>query len=306
MKDTRDLVIVGAGPAGLAAALYAGRFKLDTLIFEKISCGGQILLSPSIENYPGFPGGISTFDLVDKMKQQVEETGIRIESADVLGITPANGLFEVKTDSSVLKSKAVIVATGAHSKRLGVKGEDEFLGRGVSYCGTCDGPLFKNKEVLVVGGGDRALEDAIFLASYASKVYLAHRRDQFRASAILVDKAKDNPKIEFILDSVVEEIAGTGKVKEAKLKNNKTGKVSPISCQGVFIFVGIDPNTGFIKGLLNTDEHGFIVIDQKMQTSREGIFACGDCAAKSLYQVISACAEGAAAADSAHKYLLKK
>ncbi|MFA5287251.1 MAG: thioredoxin-disulfide reductase [Candidatus Omnitrophota bacterium] len=300
-----DLIIIGAGPAGLTAALYAGRFKLDTRIFEKISCGGQILLSPSIENYPGFPEGVSTFDLIDKFKKQVEDLGLKIESENVLGIVPDGQVYNVKNESGIFKTKAIIIASGAFSKRLGVNGEDKLIGKGVSYCGTCDGPLFKNKDVLVVGGGDRALEDAMFLTNYANVVYLVHRRGEFRASGILVDKVKANPKIKFILDSVVEEIAGEQKVERVRVKNIKTGKDSDIICQGVFIFVGIAPNTEFIKKAVKTNELGFIIIDQKMQTSKEGIFACGDCVDKSLYQVVSACGDGATAADSVHKYLLK-
>jgi len=300
-----DLIIIGAGPAGLTAALYAGRFKLDTRIFEKLSSGGQILLSPSIENYPGFPEGVSTFDLIDKFKKQVEDLGLKVESENVSEIIPDGQRYSVKTDSGIFKARTIIIASGAFSKRLGVKGEDRLIGKGVSYCGTCDGPLFRNKDILVVGGGDRALEDAMFLANYANIVYLVHRRSEFRASQILVDKLKENPKIKLVLDSVVEEILGEAKVEKARVKNLKTGKDLDISCQGVFIFVGIVPNTGFIKDLIKTNESGFITIDQRMHTSREGIFACGDCAEKGLYQVVSACGDGATAADSAHKYLLK-
>lgn len=300
-----DLIIIGAGPAGLTAALYAGRFKLDTRIFERLSCGGQILLSPSIENYPGFPEGVSTFDLIEKFKKQVEDLGLKIEGENVLGITPDGQGYNLRTESGICKARTIIIASGAFSKRLGVKGEDRLTGKGVSYCGTCDGPLFKNKDILVVGGGDRALEDAMFLASYANVIYLVHRRSEFRASQILVDKVKANPKIRFVLDSVVEEIAGEKKVEKVIIKNVKTSKESDISCQGIFIFVGIVPNTEFIKDLIKTNESGFITVDQKMHTSREGIFACGDCAEKSLYQVVSACGDGATAADSAHKYLLK-
>lgn len=300
-----DLIIIGAGPAGLTAALYAGRFKLDTKIFEKISCGGQILLSPSIENYPGFPEGVSTFELIDKFKKQVEDLGLKIESENVLEIIPDGQAYSVKTESGIFKTKAVIIASGASSKKLNVEGEERLIGKGVSYCGTCDGPLFKNKDIIVVGGGDRALEDAIFLTSYANTVYLIHRRSEFRASQILVDKAKENLKIKFVLDSVIEKISGDGKVGQVKVKNIKTEERTEIFCQGVFVFVGIVPNTGFIKNILEINESGFIIVDQKMQTSKGGIFACGDCAEKGLYQVVSACGDGATAADSAHKYLLK-
>lgn len=300
-----DLIIIGAGPAGLTAGLYAGRFKLDTLIFEKMSIGGQILLSPSIENYPGFPKGLSTLELIEKFKRQVLDLGLQIEEQEALEILPGEKYYQVKTQSANFQTKAVIIASGARPKRLEVKGEDRFIGRGVSYCATCDGPLFKNKDILVVGGGDRAIEDAIFLANYASSIHLVHRRNEFRAAKILVDKLKQNPKVKFILDSVVEEVIGENKVSAVKIRQVKTLKESVINCAGIFIFVGITPDTGLVKNLLETDKSGFIITDQTMRTSRGGIFACGDCLSKSLYQVVNACGEGAVAADSAHKYLLK-
>lgn len=301
-----DLIIIGAGPAGLTAALYAGRFKLDTRIFEKMSIGGQILLSPAIENYPGFPEGLSTFDLIDKFKKQVEDLGLVIEDKEAVEIAPEDNFYLVKTKEGHFKTKAVIISSGAHPKKLNVKGEDEFIGRGVSYCATCDGPLFKDKDIVVVGGGDRAIEDAIFLASYVNTIYLVHRRDAFRAAKIIVDKLKDNPKIRFVLNSVVEEIVGSNKVDGVKIKDALTLKESLIDCQGIFIFVGIIPETGFIKNILETDELGFIITDQTMRTSREGIFACGDCVRKTLYQVINACGDGAVAADSAYRFIANK
>ncbi len=301
-----DLIIIGAGPAGLTAAIYAARFRLKLRVFEKFSCGGQILLSPSIENYPGFPEGISTFDLMERFKAQAQGLGVEIEIRDVLECAQIKGGYCLKTDAGDFETKTVIIASGASPKKLGVKGEEEFIGKGVSYCGTCDGPLFKDKEIIVVGGGDRALEDALYLANYANRVSLLHRRSEFRASRILVDKAKNNAKINFILDSVLEEVFGERSVNGVLVKNVKTQEKAKISCAGVFIFVGIMPNTGFIRGFVELDQGGFVNIDQKMQSSREGVFACGDCAQKSLYQVVSACGEGAGAADSAHKYLLNK
>ena len=286
-----DVIIIGCGPAGLTAALYCARFKLKVRVFEKLSCGGQILLSPTIENYPGFPGGIATFELMDKFQKQVENLGVKIESVDITALQEEGGYFKVSSGSESFLSKTVIISTGATSKQLGVLGEDKLTGKGVSYCGTCDGPLFKDKEVVVVGGGDRALEDAIFLSEYASKIALIHRRNEFRASGVLVDKAKKIPKISFVLDSVVEEICGEERVKEVRVKNVKSGLTSTIACQGVFIFVGILPNTGLIKDMVDTNELGFIHVKQNMQTSKEVIFACGDCVEKSLYQVINACGE---------------
>jgi thioredoxin reductase (NADPH) len=309
-----DLVIIGAGPAGLAAALYAGRFRLKTLIFEKLSAGGQIILSSEIENYPGFPAGISTYELIERFKKQVQELGLTIENEEALEIVqgqlPAGAasdkVYGVRTANKTYEAKSVIIATGASPKRLGVPGEDKFLGRGVSYCGTCDGPLFRDKDVIAVGGGDRAIEEAIFLSGYAKKVYLVHRRREFRASKILIEKARSKPNINLALDSVIEEISGENKVEKVKIKNTRTGALGEIVCQGVFMFVGIQPNTAFLKNILEMDELGFIITDHQMLTSKEAIFACGDCRKKSLYQVVTATSDGAIAADSAHKYLLNR
>ncbi len=301
-----DLAVIGAGPAGLTAALYAGRFRLNTLILEKVSAGGQIILSSEIENYPGFPGGISTFELIERFKKQIHELGLTIDNSEVCQLQQNSGNFDIITKENSYQAQSVIIASGAKPRRLGVPGEERLTGRGVSYCGTCDGPLFRDKEIMLIGGGDRAVEEAIFLSGYASKVYLVHRRSEFRASAILIEKARNNPKIEPVLESVLEEISGESRVEKVSLKNTKTGAISQIPCSGVFIFVGIEPNTGFLKNILDTDEKGFIITDQQMLTSEKGVFACGDCRSKTLYQVITACAEGAVAADSAHKYLLNR
>ena len=301
-----DLIIIGAGPAGLSAALYAGRFRLDTLMFEKMAPGGQIILSGWIENYPGFPGGIDTQGLIEKFRKQAEEAGIGIISEDALQITPLkNDAYSVKTDKKTYETRSVIVASGAKSKSLGIQGEDKLLGKGVSYCATCDGPFFKGKDIVVIGGGDRAIEEASFLAGYARRVTVVHRRQQLRASRILQEKVNADPKVSFVLDSAIEEIGGQGRVEFVKVKNIKTGQASELACQGVFIFVGIRPNTEFVKNLLNTDEAGFIITEQNLATSAAGIFACGDCRKKTLYQVVNACGEGAVAADSAYKYLLE-
>ncbi|MCU0651098.1 MAG: FAD-dependent oxidoreductase, partial [Candidatus Omnitrophica bacterium] len=222
-----DLIIIGAGPGGLTAGLYAGRYRLDAVILEKLVPGGQILMSPDIHNFPGFPGGISTPELIDRLKKQVEEVGINIEDGEVVKVEPyaAGGhpVFTVHCADRKLQSKSVIVATGASWKHLGVPGEEKLVGRGVSYCGTCDGPLFRNKEIVVVGGGDHALEDALYLTTYASKVSLVLRRQEFRAAKILEEKVRNNPKITLVLDSVVEEIIGAPKVEKVRLKNVKTG-----------------------------------------------------------------------------------
>lgn len=303
-----DLIIIGAGPAGLTAGLYAGRYRFETLILEKMSVGGQIVLSSAIENFPGFPGGISTQELADRFKKQIDDLGVKIEMDEVLGISGDSELkapvYNVKTHNKSYETRAVIVATGAQAKRLGVEGEDKLIGRGVSYCATCDGPLFRDKDVVVVGGGDRAIEEAIFLTSYARKVIVIHRRHELRASKILQEKASQNPKISFTLNNIVEQIISKNKVEGIEIKDTKTGKVSVISCQGVFIFVGIQPNTAFLNGKLDMDDAGFIITDEELKTSRRGIFACGDCRKKSLYQVITACSDGATAAASCQRYLL--
>ena len=303
-----DLIIIGAGPGGLTAALYAGRYRINTVVLEQMVAGGQILLTPVIENFPGFPGGISTVELTQRLTKQVEDVDVRIESQEVveldLSCKTNSFTYVVKTREAVYEAKSIIIASGARSKRLEIPGEEKLTGRGVSYCGTCDGPLFKNKELVVVGGGDRAIEEALFLTEYASKVSVIHRREGFRASEILMEKAKKNPKIEFLLGCIVEEISGPDRVTGVKIKDVFKNTLFEKSCNGVFIFVGIQPNTAFIKNSLETDAAGFIITEQDMSTSKEGVFACGDCRKRSLYQVVSACGEGAIAADSAHKYLM--
>lgn len=301
-----DLIIIGAGPAGLTAALYAGRYRLNTLLLEKMMPGGQIVLSHTIENFPGFPGGISTHELIDNFKKQVEELGVKIESDEVVNIAHNSKAktYIIKTGSNTYEAKTVIVASGAQPRKLGVEGEEKLIGRGVSYCGTCDGPFFRDKEIVVVGGGDRAIEDAIFLTRYAKRVNLVHRRNQLRASKILEEKAKKEPKINFILESVIEKIEGEAKVEAVRIKNVKTNTQSELPCQGIFIFVGIKPNTDFLQNMLHKDSEGFIIVTQEMQTSLDGVFACGDCCKKNLYQVVNACGEAAVAAHSAHLYLL--
>ncbi|MCX7661482.1 MAG: thioredoxin-disulfide reductase [Candidatus Omnitrophica bacterium] len=300
-----ELIIVGAGPAGITAGIYAGRFRINSLILEKLNVGGQIVLSYLIENYPGFPEGINPQELIEKFRIQLEKLNVPIRYEEAIEIYKFKEGFKVKTDSNEYLTKSLILATGASPKELGIKGEKEFLGKGVSYCAICDAVLFKNKEVIVVGGGDKALQEAIFLSKYASLVYLVHRRDKLRASNILVEKAISDPKIKFILNTVVEEIKGEKTVEGVKLKNLITSDIRELKCQGVFIFVGIRPNTEFLGDLIKKDDAGFIITDENMQTSQEGIFACGDCRKKTFYQVINACGEAAVAVNSAHNYLVK-
>jgi thioredoxin reductase (NADPH) len=305
-----DLIIIGAGPAGLTAGLYAGRYRLNTVILEKLCPGGQIMLSADIHNFPGFPGGIATPELIDRMKQQVTDVGIEIEDAKVTNIETqvidGQPVFTVKCADKELQSRTVIIATGATWKRLGVPGEEKLIGRGVSYCGTCDGPLFRNKEIVVVGGGDHALEDALYLTSYASRIHLVHRRKEFRAAKILEEKVRAHPQITLVLDSVVEEIVGNNRIEGVRIKNVTDNTVRTLACQGVFIFVGIAPSAAFARDFVITDAAGFIVTDDGMQTSVKGLYAAGDCRHKILYQVINGCGDGAVAAHSAHSYLINK
>lgn len=297
-----DLIIIGGGPAGLTAALYGGRSRLKTLLLEKMGLGGQIILSPTIENYPGFIGGVVTTELISAMTKQVEELDVEIKTDEVTRITPGEQ-FKVAGREGEYVTKTIILATGAFPKKLGIPGEEKLIAKGVSYCGTCDGPLFKNKDIFVVGGGDKAVEEAIYLTRYAKKVTLIHRRGELRASRILQERLFENKKAEVLWDTVPLEIAGEKAVEALKIKNLKNNQISTMACSGVFIFVGIHPNTEFLRNLITLDEQGFVAADEAMKTSVEGIFAAGDCRKKTLTQVITACGDGATAAFSANYYL---
>ena len=299
-----DLIIVGAGPAGLTAALYAGRSRLKTLMLEKIGVGGRILMTEVIENFPGFVDGIHTADLIKRMQEQVINLGVNIVLEEVSEIDCK--LKTVRTNAGTYSADAIIIATGAHPRKLGVPGEDKLTGRGVSYCATCDGPLYREKNVVIVGGGNAMAEEALYLTRFAKSVSIIHRRDELRASLILQEKLKENKKINFILSSVITEITGSGKVEAMKIKDLNTSQGKIIQCDGIFIYIGYNPDTVFLKGKLNLDEGGFIITGEDMSTSQGGIFACGDCRKKTLYQVVTACGDGAVAADSAYNYLASK
>ncbi|GAV26079.1 thioredoxin-disulfide reductase [Carboxydothermus islandicus] len=300
--ETRELVIIGGGPAGLAAAIYGARAALNPLILERGVPGGQAATTEWIENYPGFEDGIGGFELMVHMHRQAEKFGAEFKNADVMGIKKENGIFILNTSTGEIGAKTVIIATGAEPKELGVPGEREFRGRGVSYCATCDGNFFRGKTVAVVGGGDSALEEAIYLTKLVEKVYLIHRREGFRAAKVVQQRAKANPKIEFVLNTVVEEIAGERKVEKVVVKNVQTGEKSEIPVDGVFIYVGLKPNTAFLEGFLEL-ENGYIKTDENMATAIPGLFAAGDVRLKDLRQVVTAVADGAQAAVSAEKYL---
>lgn len=299
-----DVIIIGAGPAGLTAALYTGRSRLKTLVLEKMAIGGRILMSETIENFPGFVGGITTADLIKRMEEQTKELGIKIEMEEVLSLNLKSKT--VKTDSNTYTADAIIIATGARPRKLGIPGEDRLTGRGVSYCATCDAPFYREKNVVVVGGGNAVAEEAVYLARFAKKVTIVHRRSDLRASAILQEKLKTNKKINFLLNSVVTEIDGSNKVEYIGIKDVSTEAEQKVSCDGVFIYIGYLPDTEFLKGQLKLDENGFILTERDLSTSQEGVFSGGDCRKKSLYQVITACGDGAVCADSAYKYIATK
>ncbi len=296
--DKKQLVIIGGGPAGLAAAIYAGRSDLDGMLLEKLSPGGQVLITDRVDNYPGFPEGISGFDLVDKMAAHARKFGIEEKNGEVVSITRQDDSslkINLAGDEEIL-TRTIIIATGATHRALGVKGEEELTGRGVSYCATCDGPFFRDQVVAVVGGGDSAVQEAIFLTKFAKKVYVIHRRDELRATKILQKKAMENPLIEFIWDSIVEEIMGSDSVEAVRILNKKSGAKSTLAVQGVFIFVGIQPNTKFLRGFVDMDQGGFIKTDDWMRTSEKGVYAAGDCRLKPLLQIVTAVSDGATAA----------
>lgn len=307
MKKLYDIVIVGGGPAGLSAGIYVSRAKMSSVLLEKLMPGGQVLLTASVENYPGFEKEIPGSDLAGWMTNQAKTHGLEITTDEIASIKHVHKdkhKFILETSSGdSLETLSVIVATGAHWNKLDVAGEKKLIGRGVSYCATCDGPLARGKEVVVVGGGDKAVEEALFLTKFASKVTLIHRRDRLRAVKGLQEKLLSNPKIEVVWDSVVTEILGDNLMESVTVKNKKTNKTSKINCKAIFIFIGISPNSNFVKGLVDVDEKGFIISDNNMKTSQDGIFACGDVRKKLLYQIATAVGEGATAAFSAQKYV---
>jgi thioredoxin reductase (NADPH) len=300
---TYQLIIIGGGPAGLSAGLYASRSKLDTLLIEKAGLGGQILNAEMVENYPGFPQGISGAELGALIAQQATKYGLPTAFAEVQGIEIRGAEKIVSTSEGQYRAKALIIAAGSEYSKLGVPGEEEFTGRGVSYCAMCDGAFFRDQVVAVVGGGNVALNDALFLTRFATKVIVIHRRDQLRATKILQDRAFANPRIEFLWDTVVESIIGDKLVREIRLRNVKTGKGSSLEVSGIFVAVGLRPNTGYLKGLLALDEGGFIPVNNQMETEVPGVFAAGDIRSRSIRQVVSAAGDGATAAIAAERFL---
>jgi thioredoxin reductase (NADPH) len=302
-----DVVIIGGGPAGFTAGMYAARADLRTLAIEGGSTVSQITVTDLIENYPGIPDGIIGSDLVDRMKKQAVQFGLKTASGDVTAVTKkrwgdTDG-WEIAAGDMRYGTLSVIIATGANWRRLGAAGEERFIGKGVSFCATCDGPFYRNREVAVVGGGDTAIQEALYLTRFAKKVTVIHRRDRLRATAILQKRAFANEKIAFAWNSVVESIEGLDLVQGVKLKDVKTGATRELAVNGVFVFVGLTPNTAPFRELVAADRGGYITVDANMQTSVPGIFACGDCIAKRLRQVVTACGDGATAAFSAQLHV---
>lgn len=302
-----DVAIIGAGPAGLSAALYAGRAKLSTVVAEQGVSGGQAATTHWIENYPGFPEGISGPDLMQRMEQQARKFDVEFIHAAVNSVSrDSRGCFSVTSGEGEFTAGTVIVATGTVPQSLGVPGEDKLRGIGVSYCATCDGPFFREKEVLVIGGGDSAIVEALFLTRFASKVTVIHRRGELRATKVLQDDAFSNSKIEFCWHSVVSEILGDSKVEGVTLRDVRTGDTRFMEAGGVFVAIGSRPDTGFVESMVDIDERGYVITDDRMRTSTPGLFAAGDVRAKSLRQVVTAVSDGAVAAIEAEKHLFER
>ncbi len=287
----------------MTAGLYNARARLSVLLLERLAPGGQVLTTDWVENYPGFPDGVSGFELMDRMKTQAERFGLKIQNEEVIRLELSEKRKAVFLNSGTLESKTIILACGATWKKLGIEGEDRLMGRGISFCATCDGPFYRDEEVAVIGGGDTAVEEAIFLTRFVKKIYLVHRRDKLRATKLLQERAMSEEKITLVWDTIPLRILGQNSVEAIEMRNVKTGDVQRKEVKGVFVFIGTIPNTELVKGSVRLDENGFILTDDNMQTSIPGVFAAGDIRSKLFRQISTAVGEGAAASYSAEKYL---
>ena len=300
---TYDVIIIGAGPAGYTAGIYSSRARHKTLILSGILPGGQLVNTTDVENYPGFEKGIMGPDLMIIMRKQTERMGTEIVDDAVVKVDFKNKPFKVFTASKEYEAKAVILATGANPRKLGLEGEQTFAGKGVSYCATCDGPFFRNLELVVAGGGDSAMEESTFLTKFASKVYIVHRRDELRASKVMQERAQDNPKIQFQLNSEIEEINGKEKVQQVILKNNKTNEKTTLNVGGVFVAIGHEPNTEIFQNQVELDKQGYVILKNRTETSVSGVFAAGDVHDHTYRQAVTAAGYGCMAAIDVDGYL---
>ncbi len=301
-----NVIIIGSGPAGLTAAIYAARDDFNPLVIEGMNAGGQLLLTTMVENFPGFVDGILGPALMDQMHRQAEKFGARFVREDVTGVDFSSQPYKVKTAGDSYETNAIIIATGASAKWLGIPSEAKFIGRGVSTCATCDAAFFKGKNVIVVGGGDTAMEDSMFLTKFANSVTIVHRRNEFRASKIMQERALSNPKIKTMMNSVVEEILGDKKVSGVKIRNIQTNEISEMALDGVFVAIGYTPNTKFLEGKLELDANGYIVTKEEVKTSLPGVFVAGDVADHIYRQAVTASASGTKAALELRAYLQNK
>jgi thioredoxin reductase (NADPH) len=303
-KTAYDVIIIGGGPAGLTAGLYTSRAKLDSLLIERMIVGGQVMTTTKVENYPGFPGGIDGPELVARFQEHCQEFGLQVTNGEVQQLIDDGDQKVLIVDGEEYRARAVIVTTGAEPRKLGIPGEKELAGRGVSYCATCDGAFFRDVPVAVIGGGDTAAEEALFLSRFASKVYVVHRRDKLRATPLLQERLMANPKIEIVWNSIPEEVQGNNRgVCELKLKNKVTGETSSLAVEGVFFAIGVIPKAHFLAEVLKLNEEGYILTDDQCRTSLPGVFAAGDVRSKILKQIATAVGDGAVAAIAAEKYL---
>jgi thioredoxin reductase (NADPH) len=298
-----EVIIIGGGPAGLTAGLYTSRSRFNTLLIEIGLLGGQMTTTEVIENYPGFPQGINGDELSRLMEEQAKRFGLEVVSQEVVEVKLEGERKLVKTDESTYLCEALIICTGTEYRKLGIPGEKEFTGKGVSYCATCDGAFFKDSQIVVVGGGDSALTEALFLTKFAKELTIIHRRDALRGTKIYQERVLSNPKIKMLWNSVVQKIKGDSIVRSIVIKNVKTGEIDEFNTEGVFLFVGVSPRTQFLKNLITSDEAGYIVTDENCETSIKGIFAAGDCRKRLLRQIATAVGDGATAAFATEKYL---